>query len=146
MNSSNKVITLRGSTPKRESQQQCVCIINTAQPCHAMPNHDIQCNAISHTTCTMQSGAIPSNIMPTMPCIYLWLRELNNSLLELDKYCIILPSNWTKMLLSVSRPKRNSIYSLLRHLGPLECTVLAKMKSCFEDLRSKTFQWKKKYF
>ena len=50
-------------------------------PCYAKPWHTMQC----HTTCTMQSGAIPSNIMPTMPCIYLWFRELNNSLREACK-------------------------------------------------------------
>ena len=42
----NKVNALRGSTPKRESQQQCVCTINAAKPCHAMSHHDMQRNAI----------------------------------------------------------------------------------------------------
>ena len=60
----NKVIALRGSTPKRESQQQCVCTINTAKPCHAMPHHDIQRNAIQPVQCNL----VPYHATSCPPC------------------------------------------------------------------------------
>ena len=47
-----------------------------------------------------------------------------------------------------SFPKELRLISSFHHLGNdmaiKAYTVLAKMKSCFEDLRSKTFQWEKK--
>ena len=60
----NKVITFQGSTPKRESQQQCVSMINTSKPCHAMPNHDIQCNAIQPVQC----NPVPYQVTSCPPC------------------------------------------------------------------------------
>ena len=45
----NKVIALRGSTPKRESQQQCSCTINTAN--HAMLCHTMTYNATPYKLC-----------------------------------------------------------------------------------------------
>ena len=45
----NKVIALRGSTPKRESQQQCSCTNNTAN--HAMLCHTMTYNATPYNLC-----------------------------------------------------------------------------------------------
>ena len=45
----NKVSALRGSTPKRESQQQCSCTINTAN--HAMLCHTMTYNATPYKLC-----------------------------------------------------------------------------------------------
>ena len=45
----NKVIALRGSTPKRESQQQCSCTNNTAN--HAMLCHTMTYNATPYNIC-----------------------------------------------------------------------------------------------
>ena len=66
----NKVIALRGSTPKRDTQQQCVCMINTAKPYHTMSHHDIKCNTIQPVQCNPAPyhatpyRAIPCNAMP----------------------------------------------------------------------------------
>ena len=64
----NKVIALRGSTPKRDTQQQCVCTINTAKPCHAMSHHDIKCNTIQVQP--VQCNPVPFHATPyrAIPC------------------------------------------------------------------------------
>ena len=61
---SNKVIALRWSTPKRESQQQCVCTINTAKPFHATSHHDMQCYAIQPVHCNL----VPYHATSCPPC------------------------------------------------------------------------------
>ena len=66
--SSVQVIALRGSTPKRDTQQQCVCTINTAKPCHAMSHHDIKCNTIQVQP--VQCNPVPFHATPyrAIPC------------------------------------------------------------------------------
>ena len=66
----NKIflIALRGSTPKRDTQQQCVRTISTAKPYHAMSHHDIKCNTIQVQP--VQCNPVPFHATPyrAIPC------------------------------------------------------------------------------